>query len=126
MLVAKKKSLFDDRPMEIQELTYIIKQACVMHSCTQFLYNIIFKSFLKGNRLVVTAYKSLLPVAKLQCLRFGAVLKYMYIYMCNGTPICSVTNLYMCYYNKDSPLELCNMYSTCTCISGFHCSKATC
>ena len=26
MLVAKKKSLFDDRPMEIQELTYIIKQ----------------------------------------------------------------------------------------------------
>ena len=24
--VAKKKSLFDDRPMEIQELTYIIKQ----------------------------------------------------------------------------------------------------
>jgi len=26
ILVAKKKSLFDDRPMEIQELTYIIKQ----------------------------------------------------------------------------------------------------
>ena len=26
LLVAKKKSLFDDRPMEIQELTYIIKQ----------------------------------------------------------------------------------------------------
>jgi len=26
MVVAKKKSLFDDRPMEIQELTYIIKQ----------------------------------------------------------------------------------------------------
>lgn len=24
--VAKKKSLFDDRPVEIQELTYIIKQ----------------------------------------------------------------------------------------------------
>jgi syntaxin 5 len=26
LVVAKKKSLFDDRPVEIQELTYIIKQ----------------------------------------------------------------------------------------------------
>ena len=35
--VAKKKSLFDDRPMEIQELTYIIKQ--VQTSSCFFNYN---------------------------------------------------------------------------------------
>jgi len=33
-VVAKKKSLFDDRPMEIQELTYIIKQV----HCTVYLF----------------------------------------------------------------------------------------
>ena len=36
--VAKKKSLFDDRPMEIQELTYIIKQV-QGSSCFFFNYN---------------------------------------------------------------------------------------
>lgn len=34
-VVAKKKSLFDDRPMEIQELTYIIKQV----HCTVFVFS---------------------------------------------------------------------------------------
>ena len=66
MLVAKKKSLFDDRPMEIQELTYIIKQV----QCTQVLYNIIFISI---------SLQSLLSVAILQCtfsyLRFCVVLR---------------------------------------------------
>ena len=54
--VAKKKSLFDDRPMEIQELTYIIKQvqtsscffnyndyySCAVFSCIQSTSTVIF------------------------------------------------------------------------------------
>lgn len=40
-LVAKRKSLFNDKPKEIQELTYIIKQV----GC---LYNIFYWDFFKN------------------------------------------------------------------------------
>lgn len=66
MLVAKKKSLFDDRPMEIQELTYIIKQVQCTHALN-FCILYLFIYFLIGNiHVLVTAYKPFLSVAILQ------------------------------------------------------------
>lgn len=39
MLVAKRKSLFDDKAVEIQELTYIIKQVCIFSDISIDCFN---------------------------------------------------------------------------------------
>ena len=43
--MAKKKSLFDDRPMEIQELTYIIKQVHCLTSANSLFVVVVVVLF---------------------------------------------------------------------------------
>ena len=55
MPVAKKKSLFDDRPMEIQELTYIIKQVhCIVDLPSVEIREITLLYILFCNSLLVS------------------------------------------------------------------------
>ena len=48
-LVAKRKSLFDDKPVEIQELTYIIKQVSDVYNKTGKILHLICAKYIVLN-----------------------------------------------------------------------------
>ena len=77
--VAKKKSLFDDRPMEIQELTYIIKQ--VQTSSCFFNYNDYYScavfSCIQSTSAVIFSIELSTPASTLNCLSIFSVNFYV-------------------------------------------------